>query len=129
MQEKHKLRLREIIRAINDLFEGEITEGDAVTYVDDVRKTKLLEFETLQAQAAANTKAQFANSPSLQHELLKAIMDAMAAHQTMSKQALNSESIRSRILSVLLGPGELWEALRGKGGRGGGDHGLGGPDN
>jgi len=114
VQEKRKLRLQEIIRAINDLFEGEITEGDAVTYVDDVLKAKLLESETLRAQAAANTKAQFANSPSLQDELLKAIMDAMAAHQTMSKQALNSEHIRVCILSVLLGPGELWEALRGK---------------
>ena len=34
MQDKHKLRLQEIILAMNDLFEGEITEGDAVAYVD-----------------------------------------------------------------------------------------------
>ena len=52
------------------------------------------------------------NSPSLTNELMNAIIDAMAAHQSMSKQALNSESIRARILSVLLGPGELWEGLR-----------------
>ncbi|WP_165943644.1 hypothetical protein [Roseicella aquatilis] len=67
-------------------------------------------------QAAANTKEQFSNSPSLQDELLKAIMDAVAAHQSMSRQALNSESIQARILSTLLGPGELWAALRGAGG-------------
>lgn len=36
----------------------------------------------------------------------------MSAHQAMSRQALNSEQVRARILSTLLGPGELWEALR-----------------
>jgi len=30
----------------------------------------------------------------------------------MSRQALNSDSIRARILATLLGPGGLWEALR-----------------
>lgn len=112
VQEKHKLRLHEIIQAINDLFVGEITDGDAVAYVDSVLKTKLLESATLRAQAAVNTKEQFSNSPSLPEELQNAIMDAMAAHESMSKQALNSEAIQARILSVLLGPGGLWEALR-----------------
>ncbi len=113
VQDKHKLRLQEIIAAINDLFEGEITEGDAVAYVDGVIKTKMLESDLLRSQAAANTKEQFMNSPNLGEELMNAIMDAMAAHQVMSKQALNSEAIRARMLTTLLGPGELWEALRG----------------
>jgi type I restriction enzyme R subunit len=112
VQDKHKLRLQEIISAINDLFEGEITEGDAVAYVDGVIKTKMLESDLLRSQAAANTKEQFGNSPNLGDELMNAIMDAMAAHQVMSKQALNSETIRARMLATLLGPGELWEALR-----------------
>ncbi|WP_233256052.1 hypothetical protein [Falsiroseomonas bella] len=112
VQDKHRMLLAEIIQAINDLFEGEITEGDAVAYVDGVLKAKMMESETLRAQAAANTKEQFASSPNLHDELLKAIMDAMAAHQSMSTQALNSEAIQTRILSVLLGPGRLWEALR-----------------
>ena len=113
VQEKHKARLNEIIQAINDLFVGEITEGDTVAYVDSVLKTKMLESATLRAQAAANTKEQFSNSPSLSEELQSAIMDAMAAHESMSKQALNSDTIQARILSVLLGPGGVWEALRG----------------
>jgi type I restriction enzyme, R subunit len=112
VQDKHKLRLAEIIQAINDLFEGDVTEGDAVAYVDGVLKAKLLESDTLRAQAVANTKEQFANSPSLQDELMKAIMDAMAAHHTMSKQALGSENVQAGILSALLGPGALWETLR-----------------
>ena len=115
VQDKQKLRLAAIIQAINDLFEGDVTEGDAVAYVDTVLKGKLLESETLKAQATANTKEQFSNSPSLQDELMTAIIDAMAAHQSMSTQALGSETVRAGILSALLGPGALWEALRGKG--------------
>jgi type I restriction enzyme R subunit len=112
VQDPHKQRLREIILAMNDLFEGEITEGDAVAYVDTVLKEKLLESDLLRSQAAANTKEQFGNSPNLPDELMNAIMDAMAAHKAMSRQALNSDNIRGRILATLLGPGELWETLR-----------------
>lgn len=111
-QDLHKMRLAEIVRVINDLFNGEVTEGDAVAYVDTVLKTKMMEDEALRAQAAANTKEQFGNSPDLRDALMNAIMDAMAAHQTMSTQALQSDAIRARILATLLGPGELWEGLR-----------------
>jgi type I restriction enzyme, R subunit len=36
----------------------------------------------------------------------------MEAHGSMSRQALNSESIQAGLLAVLLGPGGLWEGLR-----------------
>ena len=39
-------------------------------------------------------------------------MDAMVAHQEMSRLVLNSETVRARMLATLLGPGELSEALR-----------------
>jgi type I restriction enzyme R subunit len=112
VQDKQKVLLAAIIQAINDLFEGDVTDSDAVTYVDNVIKGKLLESETLQAQASVNTKEQFSNSATLQHELTSAIMDAMAAHQSMSTQALGSEQVRAGILAALLGPGELWGMLR-----------------
>lgn len=112
IQDKQKLRWAEIIQAINKLFEGEVTDGDAVTYVDRVIKGKLLESPTLRDQATANTKEQFSNSPTLQSELTGAIIDAMAAHQKMSTQALGSEIVRAGILSALMGPGLLWERLR-----------------
>jgi type I restriction enzyme R subunit len=119
-QDKHKMRLADIVRAINDLFEGEVTDGDAVTYVDNVLKGKMMEDEGLRAQAMANTKEQFANSPDLTEALMQAIMDAMAAHQAMSTQALASQEKRARILATLLGPGQLWETLRGPPDGGGG---------
>jgi type I restriction enzyme R subunit len=68
----------------------------------------------LRAQTVANPKEQFGNSPSLNDELMNAIMNAMIAHENMSKQALNSVAVRARLLTVLLGPGELWEDLRGE---------------
>ena len=66
-------------------------------------------------QAQSNSKAQFANSPDLTNEHLNAIMDALAAHGTMSKQALESPKLRREMLDVLLGPGQLYEALRERG--------------
>ena len=46
---------------------------------------------------------------------LSAVMDALAAHSTMSKQALDSARVRDGLKDVLLGPGRLYEALRDRG--------------
>jgi type I restriction enzyme R subunit len=40
------------------------------------------------------------------------VMDALAAHTTMSKQAIASERVREGLKDVLLGPAQLYEALR-----------------
>lgn len=112
VQEKEKARLREIIAKVNDLFEGDLTDDDRLVYVNHVLKGKLLESTTLVQQAANNTKEQFANSPDLSNELLNAIMDAFAAHGAMSKQALDSETVRRGLQDILLGPAQLYEALR-----------------
>jgi len=112
VQEKEKILLAEIIAKVNDLFEGELTDDDKLVYVNNVLKGKLLESEVLVQQAANNTKEQFANSPDLANEMLNAIMDAFAAHTTMSKQALDSDKVRHGLRDILLGPAQLYEALR-----------------
>lgn len=114
VQEKQKARLAEIIRRVNDLFEGELTDQDKLVYVNDVIKGKLLESDTLRQQAENNTKEQFANSPDLKAEIMNAIIEALEAHTAMSTQALGSEEVRSGIRDVLLGPAGLYEALRGR---------------
>jgi type I restriction enzyme, R subunit len=116
IQEKEKALLAEIIERVNGLFEGELTDDDQLVYVNNVIKGKLLESEELVTQATNNTKAQFAASPTLSTELMNAIMDALAAHTTMSKQALESERVREGLKDVLLGPAKLYEALRARGG-------------
>jgi type I restriction enzyme, R subunit len=112
VQEKEKARLTEIITRVNDLFEGELSEDDRLVYVNNVIKGKLLESEVLVQQASNNTKEQFGTSPDLPSELVTAIMDADAAHSAMSKPALESERVRQGLLEILLGPGQLYEALR-----------------
>jgi type I restriction enzyme R subunit len=112
VQEKEKALLAEIIEKVNGLFEGELSDNDQLVYVNGVIKGKLLENETLVQQAANNSKEQFANSPDLSQAILHAIMDALDAHTTMSSQALNSQKIQDGLKDTLLGPAQLYEALR-----------------
>ena len=112
VQEKERALLVEIIRRVNDLFEGQVTDQDKLVYVNSVIKGKLLESVTLTHQASNNTKEQFANSPDLTSELMNAIIEALEAHTVMSTQALGSEVVRSGIKDILLGPSGLYEALR-----------------
>lgn len=115
IQDKEKLLLAEIVNKVNELFEGELTEGDQLVYVNNVLKGKLLESDLLVQQAMSNSKEQFANSPDLANGILNAIMDALSAHSSMSKQALDSERVRDGLKDVLLGPAQLYESLRVRG--------------
>ncbi len=115
VREKFKALLSEIVEKVNDLFEGELSDDDKLVYVNNVLKGKLLESDVLVQQAMNNSKGQLANSPDLASELMNAIMDAFAAHSTMSNQALDSERVRSGLKDILLGPAQLYEALRGRG--------------
>jgi len=72
----------------------------------------LMESATLAEQASNNSKEQFANSPALPRAILDAIIDALDAHTTMSKQALDSQAVRDGLKEILLGPSRLYEALR-----------------
>ncbi|HDR9587663.1 TPA: type I restriction endonuclease subunit R [Burkholderia stabilis] len=112
VQEKEKAFLDEIIQKVNGLFDGELTDDDQLVYVNGVLKGKLLENELLVQQAASNSKEQFANSPDLTDALMRAIIDAFDAHTTMSKQALDSPRVRDGLKDILLGPAQLYEALR-----------------
>jgi type I restriction enzyme R subunit len=114
VQEKEQAYLNEIIEKVNGLFEGDLTEGDQLVYVNGVLKGKLLENETLMRQAVSNSKAQFDNSPDIRTALMDAIIDAGEAHQMMTAQALSSKRILDGLLDVMLGPGQLYEALRNK---------------
>ncbi|MDX9885376.1 type I restriction endonuclease subunit R [Thauera sp.] len=118
VRDKQKAALDEIIARVNLLFVGELTEGDKLLYVNNAIKGKLLECETLIEQAVNNTKEQFGNSPDLDARILDAVMDALSAFTSMSRQALESERIRAEIKAILLGPGRLYELLREAGRRG-----------
>ena len=113
LQDKEKRLLSEILERVNDLFEGELSDEDKLVYVNNVIKGKLMESEVLAEQARNNTKAQFAASPNFDAELMNAIIEAFEAHQIMSRQALESERVRTGMKGILLGPAGLYEGLRG----------------
>jgi type I restriction enzyme R subunit len=103
--------MNEYIKRVNELFEGDLTEQDKLVYVN-VIKGKLLESPWLKRQAANKTKAQFANSPDLNVELLYAIVGALETHNIMSTEALESKTVLNGLMDVLLGPAQLYETLR-----------------
>jgi type I restriction enzyme R subunit len=111
VQDRQKEALDAILRKVNDLFVGEISDNDKLVYVNDVIKGKLLDCEILIQQAVHNTKEQFANSPDLDKQIMDAVMDALAAFSSMSKQALESAKIRLELKEILMGPAGLYEAL------------------
>ncbi|MCA6312565.1 type I restriction endonuclease [Phenylobacterium sp.] len=112
VHDPQKALIAEILEKVNGLFDGDLTDDDQLVYVNNVLKGKLLESKELATQAKNNTKAQFAASPTLETQILNAIMDALSAHQAMSKQALDSPRVREGLKDILLGPGQLYEALR-----------------
>ncbi len=119
VQEKERALLAEVIQRVNGLFEGDLTEDDQLVYVNGVIKGKLLENDTLVQQAGSNSKEQFSNSPDLGKALMDAIIEAFEAHQSMSAQALGSERVRAGLKDILLGPAQLYEALRARSAAGG----------
>ena len=112
LHEKEKARLDEIIAKLNDLFNGEITDENQLIYVNGAIMGHMLASEDLQTQAMANTKAQFAASPTIRDELLDAAIETEDQFAAMSHQVLSSEALREKLLDILLGPGNLYEALR-----------------
>lgn len=116
--EPTKAYLSEIIEQLNDLFGGDTTDQDQLTYVNRVIMGKLLESERLRQQAANNSKEQFASSPDLSRELLNAIMAALDAHTSLSTRALNSVEVQRGMRDILLNHSGLWEALRERSGPG-----------
>ena len=103
--------MQELVGTPFKLAGGGLTEGDMVSFYEAAGR-KMMESDVLRNQAAANTKEQFMHSPALPDELMNAIMDTMAVHQSMSRQALNSDAIRAALLATMLAQGGLWEAFR-----------------
>jgi len=113
LQEKQKAWLSEIIEQLNTLFGGDTTEGDQLSYANTLVE-KTIESETLQKQAASNSKEQFANSPDLTSEILSAVMESMDAQTDLSTKAVNSPEIREGLKTILLDRLGLYEKLRGR---------------
>ena len=111
VQDKQKALLDEIIAKVNDLFDGELTDGDKLAYVHVINE-KMLASELLQQQAANNTKEQFSSSPDLPQEQSNAVIDSLDAHTVMSSQILNQPDAQAGLLNLLINQMGLYEELR-----------------
>jgi len=111
LQEKEKALLSEIIQIINELFEGDVSEGDKLSYVTAL-KGKLLESPILIKQAENNSKEQFLNSPDLLSEFMNAVLNSNRSFSDLYRQTINSDRVKKGLLEALLGPGMLYEALK-----------------
>lgn len=109
VREKEKACLTEIIAKVNALFDRDITDNDKLVYVNNVIKGKLLDLEILVKQAAIIPNS---NSPDFAARNPECHLDVLLVYDTMSKQALESEKVRNGLKDFLLGPAQLYEALK-----------------
>jgi type I restriction enzyme R subunit len=112
LHEKEKALLSEIIERVNSLFEGAVSDEDAVVYVRHVVRSKLLQDARLREQAANNTKAQFSASPDLDKATTAAILAASDAHATITDILLTDKAKLRALLQLLLDKTGLYEELR-----------------
>ena len=111
VMDKEKAQLAEIIAKMNTLFEGDLTEGDQLSYLNALAE-KMVESEKLGQQARANSKAQFNASPSIDVELFEAAIAAMDAHKQLGTQVVNSANVREGLRTILLEDLQLYRKLR-----------------
>jgi hypothetical protein len=102
LQVKHQVLLQGLISRVNDLSEGDLSPRDKLVYVNNVTPRKLLESSVLVEPLLSNGKEHFGISPDLSREMVSA----------MSKQALDSETLRAEILAVRMRPWQWCAALR-----------------
>jgi len=93
-------KLAAIIQRMNDLFEGELSEADLLSYAHHIRD-KMLENQTLEQQAQHNTKEQFALGD-FRAAMMEAVADGLESYQSMAGQVLGNERVREGFAAVLL---------------------------
>ena len=97
-------------RKTNELFTGELTDDDKVMYAQ-VIQNKLLGSKTSTASCQQQQRA-VQTSPDLITSSMDAYIEALDAHQSMSKQALDNPYVRAQMMDLLIEKFGLWEALR-----------------
>ena len=98
--DKESAYLRDIISRINELFEGELSDGDSLSYYRTLLG-KTLENKTLEQQAAVNSFQQFAVSPDLTPVVHDAVLESLDKHKAMAYQLLSNPRIMQGMISML----------------------------
>lgn len=112
-REPEKVRLSEIVTAMNTLFDGELTDADLLNYANHIRD-KMLESPVLADQASANEMDQFGASPDFEKVMMKSVVDAFKSHKSMSEQVLKKDSVKEGLSDLLLAM--VYEGFKAKAG-------------
>lgn len=92
--------LEMIIKQLNDLFAGELSDDDKLNYALTI-KDKVLENARVIEQVKNNTKEQ-AMLGDFPQVLTDAIIESMDAHQSMAGQVLGQDVVRKRFARLVL---------------------------
>ena len=98
------VRLLEVLAKVNDLFAGEdFTPAEEQSWVEGV-VTVLMSDDTIQTQAANNSKKQFMESPDLNDAVVEAVLGNQTSHNKMADIFFTDERIKAKVVYLL---GEL----------------------
>ncbi|MGM9319399.1 type I restriction endonuclease subunit R [Deinococcus aquaticus] len=94
-----KTTLQALVEQMNGLFEGQLSEADLISYAQHV-SSKMLENPVLAKQAAASTKERFLHGD-FRPAMMKAVIESMRSHKTMSDQVLDRLDVQEGLASIL----------------------------
>lgn len=98
------VRLAEVLEKINDLFAGEdFTPAEQQSWVEGL-VTVLMDDSTIRAQAGANTKKQFVESPDLSDAVTEAVLGNQTSHTKMADYFFTDDRVKVQLVKLL---GEL----------------------
>lgn len=101
VKEPERTFLSDLIRELNELFEGDLTENDVINYTNSI-KDKVMESDILRQQAMANSKDRLILSPDFEHEFTRAVIGQMGINQNMSEQILNDPAKKKRFSHLVV---------------------------
>lgn len=107
------VRLSEIIKKMNAVFSGNLTEADFRGYATTLIG-KMVEDETLQEQAKANDTVESFSNGAYESKLNNAVVAALESHSEMADQALRHEAVFKGLANLLVE--EVYRQLRDKSG-------------
>lgn len=99
-QDPHLVSLSAIIEQMNELFAGDLSEADLVTYAQHITG-KLLENDVLAKQAANNSKDQFALGD-FSTVFVDTVIEGVDNYQSMAEQVLTNTSTRKGFERLVL---------------------------
>lgn len=94
-----KTTMQALVEQMNGLFEGELTDADLISYAQHV-SAKMLENPALEKQAAASSKERFMHGD-FRAAMMKAVIDSMKSHKTMSDQVLGRMDVQEGLATIL----------------------------